>query len=61
MKKATVIVLGIERTVDIERGFEIWVNGKLKMTMRGVTYEEAWETCRDMGGTLKYRLEKRLE
>lgn len=51
----TVTICGVERQVDMERGFEIWVGGRLKLVSL-CPYEEAWAQARQLGGTLKYRL-----
>lgn len=51
----TVVICGVERQVDMERGFEIWVGGRLKLVSL-CSYEEAWAQTRQLGGTLKYRL-----
>ena len=51
----TVTICGAERQVDMERGFEIFVKGRL-VEISLCPYEEAWARARQLGGTLKYRL-----
>ena len=52
----TVTVMGAERAVDMERGFEIWVGGRL-VERCFCSYEAAWERMGTYkGATLRYRL-----
>lgn len=51
----TVMVCGVERRVDMERGFEIFVKGRL-VEVNHDSYETAWAQAQKLGGTLKYKL-----
>ncbi len=51
----TVMVCGVERRVDMERGFEIFVKGRL-VEVNHDSYETAWAQAQKLGGMLKYKL-----
>lgn len=51
----TIVVCGVSREVDMERGFECWAHGKL--AERFATYAQAWAyATAHKGVTVRYKL-----